>query len=68
MLNKLWPIFIIVSFAYAIFFGNLENLNSAIFNSTSDAVNLSINLLRNNVFMEWNYASCQQDKYNNKIN
>ena len=45
MLNKIWPIFIIISFSYAIFSGNLESLNSAIFNSTSDAVNLSINLL-----------------------
>lgn len=45
MLNIIWPIFIVVSFAFAIFFGNLEQLNSAIFQSTSDAINLSINLL-----------------------
>lgn len=45
MLNKIWPIFIIVSFSYAIFSGNLEQLNSAIFESTSDAISLSINLL-----------------------
>lgn len=45
MLNKIWPIFIIVSFSYAIFSGNLEQLNSSIFESTSDAINLSINLL-----------------------
>ncbi len=45
MLNKIWPIFIILSFSYAIFSGNLEKLNSSIFESTSDAINLSINLL-----------------------
>ncbi len=61
MLNKIWPIFIVISFSYAIFSGNLEELNSAIFNSTNDAVNLSINLLRNNMFMEWNNASCKKN-------
>lgn len=45
MLNTLWPIFIIISFSYAIFFGNLEQLNSAIFEGTENAINLSINLL-----------------------
>ncbi len=45
MLNQIWPIFIIVSFSYAIFSGNLETLNSAIFESTKDAINLSISLL-----------------------
>ena len=45
MLNHLWPVFIIVSFSYAIFSGNLEQLNSAIFQSTSDAIMLSIDLL-----------------------
>lgn len=45
MLNKIWPLFIIISFSYAIFFGNLEQLNSAIFSSTSDAITLSIDLL-----------------------
>lgn len=45
MLNIVWPIFIIISFTYAIFSGNLENLNSSIFESTESAINLSINLL-----------------------
>lgn len=45
MLNIVWPIFIIISFSYAIFSGNLEKLNTSIFDSTSDAVNLCINLL-----------------------
>ena len=45
MLNIVWPVFIILSFSYAIFSGNLENLNSSIFDSTADAVNLCINLL-----------------------
>lgn len=45
MLNQIWPIFIIVSFAYAIFSGNLEHLNASIFNSTSEAITLAIDLL-----------------------
>lgn len=45
MLNMIWPIFIIISFSYAIFSGNLEQLNSSIFDSTSDAIILCIDLL-----------------------
>ena len=44
MLNILWPIFIIVSYIYAIFNGNLENINNAIFESTESAINLTITL------------------------
>ncbi len=59
MLNKIWPVFIIISFSYAIFSGNLEQLNSSIFQSTNDAISLSINLLRNDLFVEWHNASCK---------
>lgn len=45
MLNILWPIFIIVSFLYAILTGNVENVNNSIFESSSNAVNFSITLL-----------------------
>lgn len=45
MLNIVWPIFIIISFTYAIFSGNLDKLNSSIFESTTNAIDLSINLL-----------------------
>ena len=45
MLNIVWPIFIIISFSYAIFFGNLNSLNSEIFSSLENAIKLSINLL-----------------------
>ena len=45
MLNIVWPIFIIISFSYAIFSGNLENLNNSIFESTNSAIKLSIDLL-----------------------
>ena len=45
MLNIVWPIFIIISFSFAIFSGNLERLNSSIFESTTDAINLCISLL-----------------------
>lgn len=45
MLNILWPIFIILSVIYAIIFGNIEEVNTGIFNSLSEAVELSITFL-----------------------
>ena len=45
MLNLVWPIFIIISFTYAIFSGDLEKLNSSIFDSTESAINLSLTML-----------------------
>ena len=45
MLNKIWPIFIIISIIYAFFFGNIENINEEIFNSIKSAVELSISFL-----------------------
>ena len=45
MLNILWPLFIILSIVYAIFSGNIESLNSSIFESAESAVNLSLTLL-----------------------
>ena len=45
MLNIVWPIFIIISFSYAIFSGNIDKLNSSIFESTNNAIELSLNLL-----------------------
>lgn len=45
VLNILWPIFIIVSFVYAILTGNVQNVNNSIFESTSNAVQLAITLL-----------------------
>ena len=45
MLNIIWPIFIIISFIYAIFSGNVQKINDSIFSSTNDAINLCISLL-----------------------
>ena len=44
MLNILWPIFIIISYIYAMFNGTVENINNSIFESTESAVNLCITL------------------------
>ena len=52
MLNKLWPIFLIVSIVYAIFTWNIENLNNSIFESADNAVNLTITLFGTLCF--WN--------------
>ncbi len=42
MLNKMWPIFLIVAIIYAFFSGNIEKVNSGIFESTRTAVELSM--------------------------
>lgn len=42
MLNFIWPIFIIVSCVYALFSGNIENVNNAIFASCKSAVELTL--------------------------
>lgn len=45
MLNILWPAFILISFIYAIFTGNIENVNNSIFESIDSAVKLCITFL-----------------------
>lgn len=45
MMNIIWPAFIIVSFLYAIFTGKVNEINSGIFNSVSEAVQLSLTFL-----------------------
>lgn len=45
MLNKIWPIFIIISYVYAIMIGNTDKINTSIFSSTQEAVTLCITLL-----------------------
>lgn len=52
MLNIVWPIFIILSFTYVILFGNVEELNTVIFSSITDAVDMSIMFLGTMCF--WN--------------
>lgn len=42
MLNKLWPILIIVAIIFSIFTGNIQNLNESVFNSAESAVQLTI--------------------------
>ena len=45
MLNKIWPFFIIISFAYSIYTGKISNFNGAIFSSAEQTVNLCLTLL-----------------------
>jgi spore maturation protein A len=45
MLNIVWPIFIIISIVYAIFSGNMENLNKGIFDSIDNVVDFSLTLV-----------------------
>ena len=45
MLNKIWPIFLIISFIFAIFSGRLPEVNNSIFESTSGAIELVLTLI-----------------------
>lgn len=45
MLNIIWPIFIIISYIYAIIVGNVTQINQSIFESCKSAVELSITFL-----------------------
>lgn len=45
MLNKIWPLFLISSFIYAIFIGRLPEINNSIFESTSSAIELCLTLI-----------------------
>ena len=45
MLNKIWPAFIIISIIYALLTGNIDKVNSSIFDYGSSAVQLSITFL-----------------------
>ena len=45
MLNIIWPLFLIISFVYAIFNGRLEQVNTSVFEGTKSAVELCITLL-----------------------
>lgn len=44
MLNKIWPFFIIISFIYAIYSGNIFNINNAIFESANQTVELCLTM------------------------
>ena len=45
MLNIIWPLFIVISFIYAFFFLNIEQVSNGIFESLTDVVNLSLTFL-----------------------
>lgn len=45
MLNIIWPLFIIISFIYAFFSGNIENVSNEIFISLTEVVNLCLTFL-----------------------
>lgn len=42
MLNIIWPVFIIISFIYALISGNIEQASNGIFESSSSAVELTL--------------------------
>lgn len=44
MLNKIWPFFIIISFIYSIYSENLSNINTTIFTSAEQTVELCLTM------------------------
>ena len=66
MLNILWPIFILTSFVFGILTGRTSEINQSIFDSTTEAVQLCISLIRNYLFVEWDYESCVRNNHNRK--
>ena len=59
MLNKIWPVFIIISIVYAIFMGNLDIINNSIFESCKQVVELSLTLLGTMCLWSRNNANCK---------
>lgn len=57
MLNKLWPIFIIISIIYAIITGRINEINSSIFESSKSAVDLTITFLGTICLWNRHYAN-----------
>ena len=45
MLNVIWPVFLIISFIYAIISGRLPEINNSIFESIQSAVTLTLTLI-----------------------
>ena len=50
MLNKIWPMFMIISIIYAIMNGNTDKINASIFSSTQETVTFHIVLNRHNPY------------------
>lgn len=68
MLNIIWPIFIIISIIFSIITGNIDNLNSAIINSGSDAVSITITFLGTMCLWSGIMKIMQETTIINKIN
>ena len=45
MLNVLWPLFIIISCGFAIFSGKISDVNNSIFESTKQAVEITVSMV-----------------------
>ena len=45
MLNKIWPLFISISFIFSIYSGNISNVSNAVFESANQTVTLCLTLL-----------------------
>lgn len=52
MLNKLWPVFIIISFIYGLLNFNMDQLNNSIFESCKQTVEMILNFM--GIMCMWN--------------
>lgn len=67
MLNVIWPIFIAISFLYALISGNIEQASNGIFESCSSAVELTLTFF--GTICLWNgiIAICRQTSLMSKL-
>ena len=67
MLNIIWPLFIAISFIYALISGNIEKVSNGIFESCSSAVELTITFF--GTICLWNgiIAICKQTSLMSKL-
>ena len=52
MLNKIWPIFIIISFIYSVFNSTMDGLNDSIFKSCSQTIEMTLSFI--GIMCMWN--------------
>ena len=68
MLNIIWPIFIIISYIFAIITGNTDKVNNAVFSYTETAVKLTITLFGTMCLWNGLMEIASNTKLINKIN
>ena len=67
MLNIIWPAFILISFAYGMLQGNVQQINQSIFDSATNAVELSITFFATSCLWNGIMKIAQETTFVNKL-